>query len=179
MDDLSTEFLLAHAFDNLVLDSKDKIPVTENGIDTGWYSFDANILQNKVTEMYENNIENQSFKIEYGAECIYNNGKYRYSVGGGSGETIENVRKIEEAYEEDNNIYIIDKYMALIYKDEQPIKIYTNSECKEIIDKIDNIPNIEDFKNDAIKKYKLKTYKHTFKKNSNGKFYWYSTEPIK
>ena len=38
----------------------------------------------------------------------------------------------------------------------------------------------EELEKELLKQYEkyMQTYKHTFKKNDNGEYYWYSTEPI-
>ena len=174
-ENLPIEFLLENAFRNLEIEEKDKEYTPEGS----WYYFNSNTLQNKVKEFYGEEIENKSFEIGYGSQCNYENGKYMYSSGGGSDEILENIRNIKKAYLENDNLYIEDSYMILIEKAEEEAKLYTSSERTELIDSKDakNENDIKDFKNKNISK--MKDYKHTFKKNADGNYYWYSTEPIK
>lgn len=185
-NNLSNEYKLMYAFKNLDLKETDKQPFsTEMDLSTGWYSFDANILQNKIKEIFgdNSNVSNANFEIGYGAECSYSNGKYSYSVGGGSGEYIQNIRKIQEAYQENDIIYIIDKYMILQSNEEKNV-LYADSDSTQLITEVEDIVAQKDEKEilkELINNYyeSMKEYKHTFKKNIDGTYYWYSTEPMK
>lgn len=56
--------------------------------------------------------------------------------------------------------------------------LYTNSDMTTKLTE-DNVDWFESNDN-ILSKYenRMKRYKHTFKKNTNGTYYWYSTEPI-
>lgn len=195
LEDLSTKYLLLSAFRQTTVKNSDKNQTKEGmSVNSGYYSFDGNILQNKAKEMYGKNIENKDFQITLSESCTYDktNNKYLVSNGGGGATTyIYNIRELEDAIEKDDNIYIIDKYMQLECNAEKGTHIlYNTSDNAKIIkewntsewnklskneyyaDKTD----IESIKN----KYssEMKKYKHTFKKNDQGIYYWYSTEPI-
>lgn len=183
-EDLTTEFLLECAYSKLDLSEEDKQPIDGMTIDSGWYTFDADLLQEKVKEMYGTKIKNVSFEIGYGKSCSYqnSNNKYFYSVGGGSAEELINIRNIEKAYEEEDNIYIEDRYMVFEGTDSK-YKLYTSSDNKKLIDDIDSsilTKTNEDIITELKNKYNssMRKYKHTFKKGSDGNYYWYSTEPI-
>lgn len=82
-ESLSNKFLLEYAFRNLeILESQKEKYMDEMDINPGWYSFKAELLQNKVKEMYGSTLNDESFEIGYGANCLYKNGKYFFSSGG-------------------------------------------------------------------------------------------------
>lgn len=184
-DNLDNTYLLAHAFKKLDLKESDKTALKEqNGTSIdGWYSFDAGKLQEKVKEMYGDTIKNQDFEIGYGASCTFSNGKYSFSKGGGSSEDMTNINVLEKAYKENDCIYIEDKYTSWYTNSEEKKSIlYTTSNIKgDAIATLDSNFDVEDKSISEIKnKYygKMTKYKHTFKKNADGSYYWYSTEPI-
>lgn len=189
-DSLSNKYLLGYAFSNLKLANSEKEKIDGMESDTEWYSFKASLLQNKAKQMYGTVIKNESFDIGYGEECNYANEKYTHSIGGTSAESLTNIRKIMTAYQENDTICIKDKYMVLIQKGEENTNIlYKSSEQTDVIDsKVDvkqimqqeNESTIKQTSDNLVSKYQnnMKEYKHIFKKDANGNYYWYSTEPI-
>lgn len=188
LNELENGFLLRVAFTNLSLKNEDKKKISdEYDLDTGWYSFDANILQNKVKELYgkNTNIPNESFDDGAGLQCNYHDGLYDVTSGGGTGEGLIPVSKIVEAYSQNDVICIITKNATYIFTEENKNgSLYTNSTLTN---------KIKDYKNgtystmdgnkiaeDIIKNDEdmMSKYKHTFKKDTNGNYYWVSTEPI-
>lgn len=168
-DKISEEYLLAHAFNNLEIPDSEKEQVMDADGKTpmqGWYKFAPNILQEKVKEMYGKNIGNKTFGIGYGKGCNYENGKYLYGAGGGSDEQQINIRSIIEAYEKDGDICIEDKFICLKIKAENE-NLYASTDSNEPLGV------------DYYKTTGMLTYRHTFKKNAEGNYYWYSTEPVK
>ena len=132
---------------------------------------------------------------------------YEYEGGGGYVPWQGSVNLLISA-EKDNTgtIYIYDKYVHLVEVDNikedgtsmaGSYDIYTSSDKKEkLASKVDfdekNIYPADNTYaesvqyNEAyiknIEKYlgkELTTYKHTYKQNSDGTYYWYSTEPMK
>ena len=181
-NDLDNKYLLAYAFKNLELKDSEKTTTMQNGqpLD-GWYSFEASKLQDKAKEMYGTEIENEDFEIGYGAGCTYKNQKYSYSSGGGSGEYMTNIKNIEKAYQENDLLFIEDKYIA-IKENGDKAALYKASNSNIELETID-LSNYTD--EDTLSKYIMKkhsnkmiSFKHTFKKNSDGNYYWYSTEPL-
>lgn len=175
--DLDNAYLLAYAASNLDLDDTDKKPFDGMELDPDWYSYDASLLQNKVQEMYGKTLENESYEIGFGKECEYVNNNYQCSLGGGSTESMESIKYISKFYEESGNLYIEDKYMIIIYRDNVNT-LYEDSTKTKLIASLDE--NNTEESESLAKKYdsKMKKYIHTFKKNENGSYYWYSTEPI-
>ncbi len=188
INELQNDFILSVAFTKLSLKNEDKKKISdEYNVDSGWYSFDANILQNKVKELYgENvNIPNQTFDDGAGVVCSYSNGEYMYSVGGGSNESLMPVSKIVEAYSQNDEIYIITKNTTFVSNAEnEKGSLYTDStlanKIKDYQDEKYIAMDGNKIAEDIIKNDEkiMINYKHTFKKDTNGNYYWVSTEPI-
>lgn len=188
INELQNDFILSVAFTKLSLKNEDKKKISdEYNVDSGWYSFDANILQNKVKELYGKNVNipNQTFDDGAGVVCSYSNGEYMYSVGGGSNESLIPVSKIVEAYSQNDEIYIITKNTTFVSNAEnEKGSLYTDStlanKIKDYQDEKYIAMDGNKIAEDIIKNDEkiMINYKHTFKKDTNGNYYWVSTEPI-
>lgn len=139
----------------------------------------------KIKELYGKNanIIYESFSpSSMGVEeYAYKNGKYQYSYGG-HGILVSPVSKITEATT-DNEKNIYDKFVFIVEEPQNTkYSIYTNCEQKNKVEEIDmeTAGKIDDVEKYVLEKYsdKMTTYKHTFKKDENGNYYWYSTEPV-
>lgn len=118
----------------------------------------------------------------------YINGEYyRYTYPGGGGPWgIYSFSEIEKATENNEYVYIYDKYLYTVLEyNPEVLNLYTNSDMNV---KISSVSNYYDYENafdnkdnSVIKNYsdKIDTYKHTFKKDSDGNCYWISTEPVR
>lgn len=179
VDDLNSKLLLAKAYDNL---EKDNV-ATE-------YRLEAKKVTEQALKMYNKEIEPITFS--YGAIGLqYKDGTYEFSNGGYSSIAMENIYNIEEAYEENDELYIIDNYIMVVIKDGDiqsgdettSLSIYDSSDSKKVLEKEtinrDETFDYEKFVDYINEKYssKAKKYKHTFKKNDDGEYYWYSSEP--
>ena len=159
------------------------------GNDYNWFSFDASILTSKMKEMY-NTVFEISEKEHYhvGSTYLnYINGKFSFSSGGGGASFEYDFCKLLEAYEENDNLYIVDKKISFyIDHSEKKCIIYNNWYDKNILKELDanacaqieGVASIKDYLFSNYNEYSSK-YIHTFKKNENGQYYWYSTEPLK
>lgn len=137
----------------------------------------------KVKEIFnQSDIKGESYtglaeQLEYKNGCYYLLG----FDGGGLGTTRTAYSKIQKAEKNQEFLYIYDKYIYIdswnyyVNEGDQKVHVYTESDEKNDIgtekedpDKIENLYN----------KYenKLKTYKHTFKQNEDGSYYWVSSE---
>ena len=164
----------------------------------------SEIFGNEVTIEHQNASPYDGHSIIY-----KNNEYDSFDYEGGGGVPWESSMSILVSAEKDNQgtIYIYDKYIHLV--EVENIKsdgtnwagsydIYTSSDKTEkLASKVDFEENniydgLEDIGSGSeqwntiyiqnIEKYlgkKLTTYKHTYKQNSDGTYYWYSTEPIK
>jgi len=194
LKDIDEKYLLAYAFLQINFTDSNRLPYEIDGRieepDNKWFGFNADILQEKVKELYGTTIKNQDFMDGIGAGCTYNNGKYMHSQGGSWDNFKYGIRNIEKAYEINDTLYIEDKYITLVleYVPYSTYKLYTSSNCTNFIENLDNTiakkletmsvvnTNFDELK--AKYKDKMVSYKHTFKKNADGSYYWYSTEPI-
>lgn len=137
----------------------------------------ASDMEKTINNMYNISLNNVD-KFEYPGGMIYKSGNY-YSVYYGRGaEGIDKV-SYNNSYEYKNNDLIIKEKAIFIFEEmgeEQPEQIYTTTSQTEKIGQ----ETYEDSTNKyyMIDKYKDKftSFKHTFKRNKNGSFYWYSTE---
>lgn len=158
--------------------------------------YDDNEVKAAVEEIFGNNVNVTGFTIDNHCAYVYeyyDEKYYSYSYpGGGYGIGAYGYSEIQSAEKTGDYIYIYDKF---IYREDYPtdgeeyIEYYTDSTKNNSIDKIlfsdNNYKVIEDTikdnveANNLISKYneKLNTYKHTFKKDANGNYYWVSTEP--
>lgn len=194
--DISEDYLLGHAFNQLNLSDKDKLQFEyDNGTlmepDPKWFTFKTTLLQEKVKELYGTSIKNQDFECGIAESCVYKGEKYSHSQGGSWDRYKYGLRHINKAYEIDDTLYIEDKFITLVIdqldQTNPTYKLYTSSNCTNFVENLENslIKKLEEIQtDDALKevavKYenKMVSYKHIFKKNSDGSYYWYSTEPI-
>ena len=167
------------------------------------YTYTKETFEKKAKEIFGNDVElpNNNFSYELlGRIVSCENGVYKDSrMQGGGDVPWAGIHKIISAEKNNDEITIIDRF-AYIYRTYNNLNspengIYSSSDRKEQILKgiydekiyigLESIDSIEErnniiFKNleKVISADNLKKYKHTFKKNSDGSYYWYSTEPI-
>lgn len=193
VDNIDHEFLRAFAFTKLD-GNMPKLPHPSLGedaeaeIEEGWYSFDAKYLRDKMLELYNKKIEDGDFNVSFSAGVTYQNGKYNHAVGGGSSFYSRVERQIEEAYVMNDELVIEDEYLYVLYGDidgsgKTKVEIYDSSDKKNKLldEQVDENIMEEKNLNKLISKCESqkKKYKHTFKKNDKGNYYWVSTEPVK
>jgi len=99
---------------------------------------------------------------------------------------VKGCSQLTKAIQDDDIIYLYDKYIFAaqvpevdnlgVYK--TPTYYYTSSSKTNLIEKVEEDVSLEE--NAILSKYskKAQQYKHTFKKDTNGNYYWVSTEPI-
>jgi len=108
----------------------------------------------------------------------------------GSGISLEPISQITKAERSNDTIVIYDKFIVVREIEEidnligNEYLIYNTTNSEQYIDKIVN-EEVSSLKPEAFKEFfldkyedSMKEYKHTFKKNENGEYYWYSTEPV-
>ena len=159
--------------------------------------YSKKIIEDKASEIFGSNVSitHENASPYDGHSIIYKNNEYdSFDYEGGGGVPWESsTSKLIKAEQIGDEIYIYDKYVHLLEVENivnginhaGSYDIYSSSDktvklsSKVDFDKNnlygdDQIGNIEKFL-----KQELTTYKHTFKKASDGSYYWYSTEPIK
>lgn len=153
----------------------------------GFDAYHASTIEKVYKKFYGDNFNysNPEYIGAGGAGC-FNEGEYYFcEVGGGYGPGGDyHYTTFVKSEEVDNQLYIYVKYL---YVDEVCDDDYDN--CIDYIyanedkqNKLGEI-NYEDYEtsSDLFEKYgdNAVTYKHTYKKNSDGNYYWYSVEPVK
>lgn len=208
LSNISNQLKLLTVLNNLdENDADDKYVKQEEDIEREHLIFTKETVENKAKEIFgaDVKINHENCPQYFGYARDYKDGKYDcYDYEGGGGTPWENsINVLEKAEQDNNNIYIYDKYVHLVLLDETGgdgytstnyYDIYTGSDRKEKIASKVDISNFEDVVNyenyeessknklEKIEKYtgkEMVTYKHTFKKAEDGSYYWYSTEPLK
>lgn len=137
----------------------------------------ADDLEKNIKNMYNISLNNID-KFDYPSGGIFKSGNY-YSVYHGSGS--EGLNKISDDVKytySDTDLIIKEKAIFLFEElDEKNSQyIYTDTSRTEKIgeetydDSTNKFYMIDKYKN------KFTSFKHTFKRNENGNYYWYSTE---
>jgi hypothetical protein len=191
VDDLDEKILkeeVGEEVANLILNSEYRIPlsaITDKIYELYNYE-NYNINNYSEIDKYENY---SSFDVSGGTAIIYDNNVYIYYGKGGGGNIKES---LSYTYEKDGDqLYVYEKILILddgylTYSEESGIAMHCynsqleNGEIKEISitdEKAESYTAsyVITLATEQCKDY-ARTYKHTFKKNTNGEYYWYSTE---
>lgn len=142
--------------------------------------------QNIIKEDIETNL-GYIFEYDKQDNCFYG---HSYSGGGGFGFYYQNMIDSVEKNEDGTEIYIYDYYIKCTRNYAKNVsEIYTYSTSSNLIGEETNEEDVINydqstrkvsFNKDIINKYKnngLVKFKHTFKLDDNGDYYWYSCEP--
>jgi hypothetical protein len=138
-------------------------------------------FNNEIKQLYNVNLEVKKF--EYDAGTVYTTDNlYCYYVGSGLLDSKHKVNKVLKTKVNDNELIIYEK--AGFYQYVGEIIVTLTSKDSDVVYNVNlESYNYDDEKgkevaetyiNDNINDFK--TFKHTFKKNSDGNYYWYSTE---
>jgi len=190
-NDLPNKVKLVNIVEHVNFENEKIYPGLEDG-GYDWFYFDEDVLVKKAKELYGEKavINHEKFGPNCAIQYVYKDGRYLYSYGGQATMVLP-VSKMTKATTDNENLYIYDKFVFVIEEwIEEPqqgiigskYNIYTNSEQNNKVAEIDMEPSeiIDDVEKYVLEKYsdKMATYKHTFKKDENGNYYWYSTEPV-
>ncbi len=191
-DVIDNKILLAFAFtkttftkDNTyVVPGYDKKYV-ENSVMDGWFAFDSDVIQDTAKKLYGRQVFNETVEIFTGETITFENKFYKYTFGVTGDVSVNNVRNIEKVYEDEEYMYIEDTYVVLVTDiSKKKAALYSYSGIQDKILDLDYKEyvdlNMVEEKIKITSKYKdkMKKYKHTFKKDTEGNYYWISTEPI-
>ncbi len=208
VENANLKYLRAFAFNNIEFKERDLLPfINEDGsemcdeytpcdfkslLSEGWYRFDAKLLQEQAKKLYGREIENGEFYESIASGAQYLDGYYVHSQGGGTNAYAGSYRNYVSYEIIDDILYITDEYLYVRgeYKlDENAneiviVIVYTDSELKNALgtEKYVEKSNEKDsIRNQVINDYGSKAlkYKHAFKQNTDGTWYWISTEPVK
>lgn len=186
---LNHEYLRAFAFTKLDQTQIVKEPALDNEIaDDDWFAFEPQILQDKMKELYNTEIENGYFNVNFATSVNYDeNGKYNHGVGGMSSYYSDIERNMIKAYMSKEELIIEDEFMYVIYGDYKGdynyvINLYASSDKNNLVYTENTGEELitSERKNEVVNQNRLmmQKYKHVFKKNDQEKYYWVSTEPI-
>lgn len=163
------------------------------------YYFNTSTIKNKAKRIFGSDItfNHESFDdLRQRITVYYNNGVYDRSKilqGGGNFLWEQSNQYLEKAEEKGDEIYLYDKYVHILDHEDnysisdiynasdKKVKIAENIELSKEIKEIKDLP-VSEYNQKFIEKIekltnkKLNTFKHTFKKNTDGTYYWVSTE---
>jgi hypothetical protein len=133
-------------------------------------------------------IKDDSFEVGPGAGVSYENGKYFYSYGGGTTDYWDSYRKMLDYQIEEETLTITDEaiffYATALMDDnyssleKYEVSVFNYTDGTGVVDSFET-ENPDDINLEKKYKNKTKKFKHTFKKNESGNWYWISTEPVK
>ena len=202
-DNLDNKVKLLTVFENLDDEEADRMDKTkfESELEDINYYFSKEKIEEKAKMIFGTNvsIKHETLPELFATRIAYNNGEYikTYFQGGGAFLWDSSQQYLIKAEKQGNEICLYDKYVH-IYRDEnnEEINDVYNASDKKV--KLASKMNFETSgiysglsrlsENERSKKFieniekainkKVNTFKHTFKQNADGKYYWYSTEPI-
>lgn len=127
----------------------------------------------------ENNLTNKSFSFsQYGVNCDYNESQKSYLcliTNSITPSVSTNYNALKSAQQYSDRIEITDYYASCITKSDNTLTCYADSKNQTFLK--DNITLDSSGHLPFMFQY-AQQYKHIFKLDSNGKYYWYSTEPL-
>lgn len=158
--------------------------VTMENLESNIFVIPEDVMKEYLVKFYGNTIQYKALN-KFGVKCEeykYQNGYYLNIPGGCGGVYLDQKSYVTQFQKEEtkgNEKYI---YLSFIYhvdksneKGEVYSTLYKDATLKEKI--AENVKQGEDMFEVAQDKAPL--YKHTYKKNADGSYSWYSVEPVK
>lgn len=192
IDDLDNKYLLAALYkalddslntDNIEVLNGDFINDRLNSS----FKFSSNLIDKYMLRSYGKILNYESFYIDKTKRLDYSEGYYTYINEGTSNEYGAIIRKIDKAYEDFEYMYIEDSflyYTVIKNNDLYENHLYSESNMINEIEIKENYFSTDLTAGevlDYIKEYyqdDMGHYKHIFKKNDDGSFYWVSSEKM-
>ena len=141
------------------------------------YYFKDSTIEKKAKQIFGDDvvIKHESLPNLLAKEIKHENGRYvkTYIQGGGGFLWEDSTEKLVKAEKKDDEIYLYDKYIHVV-RDEDNYnlnKVYNASDRKKLL-----VSNVSMTSIDIDKIKNVNLFKHTFKKNTDGSYYWVSTE---
>lgn len=145
------------------------------------------IVKQQIEKMYG---PNKKYTNENSGAYTYQNGCYSFAGGGSSASAPHKFSKVYKAEKSDKELYLYEKYIYVTltstsFDAPSYVSIYKYGDLTGKIEDVNfnNTSDAIEYMNDEglLTKYENKSgeYKHIFKVNDSGNYYWYSTEPIK
>ncbi len=158
------------------------------------FAVDEKTFEKALKQFYGDSIKYQRMNDVFGShknftDYHYQNGYY-YGYGGGGGYGFgdgaefhsQAFHKVETKGDE-KYIYVDYAYTVYHCQDEDckkgTISYYKDSSKKEKVFETTYDDSINILESASLASGKVPLYKHTYKKNSDGSYYWYSVEPVK
>lgn len=151
------------------------------------FKFSSNLLDKYMLRSYGKILNYESFYIDKTKRLDYSEGYYTYINEGTSNEYGAIIRKIDKAYEDFEYMYIEDSflyYTVIKNNDLYENHLYSESNMINEVEIKENYFSTDLTAGevlDYIKEYyqdDMGHYKHIFKKNDDGSFYWVSSEKM-
>lgn len=144
--------------------------------------YKATEVLSNVKKLYNKDITPQDFPVPAGYAYYKNN---YFALGFGAGNTpVEKVSNMESA-EIVNGDLIIEERAIFVFYDGIDMHVVKKTNYNSNDDELKGSSNSESWDSEEASKYayqnidKSNLFKHTFKKNNSGDYYWYSTEIVK
>lgn len=188
-DDLDDASLFVYAINTL----GDKATVDEQNSDDSYtITYLETDVLNGIKKVFgsdktiPNSLKEKSFSINGNISCQYDDSKYVCNIPYAGGYGMTDIKNLEKATSKGNEIYLYDKYIYIERGDMVDsnyicANIYSNPIDQDLLASI-NCDDMDNY-NDWNSYYELVSninisFKHTFKKDKNNEYYWYSTEPF-
>lgn len=145
--------------------------------DMNQYYFSKEKVEEKAKQIFGNqvSITHETLPNLLARQIVFKNGEYlKVDINGGGGFLWEySTEKLIKAEKKNDEIYLYDKYIHVVRDDDdyQKNTIYNASDRKKVLG-----TDISGMPIDINKVKGVNTFKHTFKKNTAGTYYWVSTE---
>lgn len=145
--------------------------------DMNQYYFSKEKVEEKAKQIFGNqvSITHETLPNLLARQIVFKNGEYlKVDINGGGGFLWEySTEKLIKAEKKKDEIYLYDKYIHVVRDDDdyQKNTIYNASDRKKVLG-----TDISGMPIDINKVKGVNTFKHTFKKNTAGTYYWVSTE---
>lgn len=160
----------------------DGICFRKNEEGSGIYAIPEDVMKKYLKKYYGNELQYKQVS-SFGAACInykYQNGYY-FTPGGGCGGVYTKQKAYqtqflkEETKNDEKYIYLSFVYYVTNADVDNSTQLYKDSSLKEKI--ASNVSNEDDIF--EVAGDKAAVYKHTYKKNADGSYYWYSVDRVK
>ena len=197
----NVNYLRAYAFSKIKFQDGDLKPITNQDGTTscsgdacttkdllkqGKYSFNASLLQDKAKYLYGTEIANGEFSEKLGVITTYKDGIYIRDINDNKSNELSYHYREYSSFEKDGDtLYVTDKYLYICGSldsrgDNYFVTIYGDSAKKKTIGTGTYLvaDNLVEFIVPTYDRKKV-SYKHEFKKASDGHWYWVSTELVK
>lgn len=156
----------------------------EDLVNSEIFMFKADALQESAKKLYGREIPHGDFNVFLEAGGTYKDGMYEYICQGGVNYLSYHFREYVSFELVEDSLYVYDKYLYVYGEldsrhEHYNVSVYADSAKKKLLGKGTYLEadNLVDF---IVPTYERKkaNYKHEFKKDKDGHWYWVSSEPV-